>query len=91
MTATNATAPRQNIFIELAEYMTHLESNTSGVRQVVEVGIASAFLDVFMGTDWCSRNIRPVATPDKWIQKNATSNNWSSHRVYAHSGKLDAR
>jgi hypothetical protein len=83
VTATNATAPRQNIFVELAKYMTHLESNTSGVRQVVELGVASAFLHVFMGNDWCSRNIRPVATPNKWIQNrlrsDVTNTSWITH------------
>jgi hypothetical protein len=83
VTAANATAPRQNIFVELAEYMTQLESSTSGVRQVVEVGLASAFLQVFMGTDWRSRHIRPVAAPDKWIenrlQSDATNTSWITH------------
>lgn len=83
MTATNATAPGQNIFVDLAEYMTELESTTSGVRQVVEVGVASAFLQVVMGIDWCRRNIRPVATPDKWIQNrlrsDATNTSWIIH------------
>src|ERR1700721_1088652 len=63
--------------------MTELESTTSGVRQVVEVGVASAFLQVVMGIDWCRRNIRPVATPDKWIQNrlrsDATNTSWIIH------------
>jgi hypothetical protein len=83
MTATNAAARRQNIFIELAEHMAHLESKTSGVRQVVEVGVASAFLQVFLGTDWCSRTIRPVETPDVWIQNrlrsDVTNTSWITH------------
>jgi hypothetical protein len=83
VTASNATAPRQNIFIELAEHMAHLESKTSGVRQVVEVGVASAFLQIFLGTDWCSRKIIPVATPDGWMQNrlrsDATNTSWITY------------
>jgi hypothetical protein len=83
VTASNATASRQNVFIELAEHMAHLESKTSGVRQVVEVGVASAFLQVFLGTDWCSRKIRPVATPDGWMQNrlrsDVTNTSWITY------------
>jgi hypothetical protein len=83
VTASNATAPCQNIFIKLAEYMGQLESKTSGARQGVELAVACAFLEVLLGTDWCARKIRPVSTPDGWIQNrlrsDVTNTSWITY------------
>jgi hypothetical protein len=60
--------PPSNFFLDLAKAMVEIESSTSGVRQVVEIGVASTFLKAILGTDWFDRNAKPQAKYDRWMQ-----------------------
>src|ERR1700739_3920681 len=68
MSESGTIQPRSNFFLDLATAMVEIESSTSGVRQVVEIGIASTFLKAILGTDWFDRNAKPQAKYDKWMQ-----------------------
>jgi hypothetical protein len=63
-----APTPSPNFFLDLTKHLIDLESKTSGVRQVVEVGVASAFLDAVLGRDWFDLKARPQAKYDEWMQ-----------------------
>jgi hypothetical protein len=63
-----APPPSENFFLNLAKHLTDLESKTSGVRQVVEVGVASVFLAAVLGRDWFDLKAKPQAIYDEWMQ-----------------------
>jgi hypothetical protein len=76
-------SPHPNIFLVLAKKLAETEAKTSGVRQVVDVVIASHFLDVVLGRDWTLRKVAPQAGYDEWMQ-NRLKPEGMSGIVYGH-------